>query len=111
MGEQFDPLPVDLNRFFPDYRLPVADAAWLSSKQRFAVRSVVCGTIVVRYPFGVFVDIGVGFPALLLIDRFRDAKPRTTPADFPPVGSLTEAKIWGWNDRDRAIVLTQLDDV
>src|SRR5262249_41191917 len=106
MSEEFDPFPVDLDRFFPDYRLPSAEVAWLSLKQRFAVGSTVCGTVSARYQFGVFIDIGVGFPALLVIVRFKEGKRRTFAADFPAVGSLIEAKIWGWNDRDRVIVLT-----
>jgi ribosomal protein S1 len=114
MTEDFDPIrevSANVDHLFRDYKVPVAMAPWLSLKQRFSVRSAVCGRVVARYPFGVFVDIGVGFPALLLIVRFKDAKRcYASVADFPPIGSLIEAKIWGWNERDRTIVLTQRDN-
>jgi hypothetical protein len=114
MAEDFDPIreiSANLGRLFPDCKLPAAEESWLSLKQRFAVRSAVYGTVVARYNFAMFIDISVGFPALLLIVRFKDAKRRySSVADFPALGSLIEAKIWGWNDRDRTIVLTQREN-
>ena len=67
--------------------------------------------VVARYPFGVFVDIDAGFPALILVVRFRNADSRryTSMDDYPPVGSVVDGRICVYADGMRQIGMTQLD--
>jgi hypothetical protein len=67
------------------------------------------GSVVKCEHFGVFADIGVGFPALLLIVRFADGKerPRQYPDDYPAVGSPIEGRVYAFSDSDRQIAITQ----
>ena len=115
MTGDFDPqstLGENLSQLFPEFRSVERQADWDSLKLRLSPRSRVGGAVVARYPFGVFVDIGAGFPALLLIVRFREAKHGgdTLIDSFPALGSTIEAQLLGWADRQRGIVLTQLED-
>ena len=72
----------DLERCFPGYRSPKRAAAWKAAKAQVPNDTSVTGVVVAKYPFGVFVDIGVGFPALLEIvfmdemtpELYRDGK-------------------------------------
>jgi hypothetical protein len=101
----------DLERCFPGYRSPERAAAWNAAKAQLPNDSSVTGVVVAKYPFGVFVDIGVGFPALLEIifidgmtpEQYRDGK-------WSPTGSSLTAFI-RWpeiEDGSRQIGLWQI---
>lgn len=50
---------------FPPRNQP--EPEWELVRQQLAVGQTVEGTVVAKAPFGAWLDIGVGFPALLLI--------------------------------------------
>jgi ribosomal protein S1 len=83
-----------LDRLFTGYRSPERGAAWDVAKGRFAPGSEVEGIVVALFQFGVFVDINVGFPALILVTRLRDAdrQPYTSMERFPAIGSAVRLK-------------------
>jgi ribosomal protein S1 len=101
-----------LDRLFPGYCSSERAAAWEVAKSRCAPGSEVEGIVVARFPFGVFVDIDVGFPALILVTRLRrrvDRQPYNSPERFPAIGSAVKARVCVWICSDRQISLTQLE--
>lgn len=101
----------DLDRLFLGHRSPERAAEWEAAKGRLPPGSAVRGVVVARYPFGVFVDVGVGFPGLILVVRLRgaDVRPYTRVEAYPEVGATVEARVCVWADGHRQVGLTQLD--
>lgn len=99
----------DLDRVFPGHRSPDRAAEWEAAKARLPVGSSARGVVVARYHFGVFVDIGVGFPALLGIVRMEGLTPERYLADnWCPVGSSVTAFVGGFDNYGRQIGLWQI---
>jgi ribosomal protein S1 len=99
----------DLKAAFGDYEAAERQSDWDNAKLAVPVGTVVIGCVVARFRFGVFCDIGVGFPALLEIVRIRDLTPeayRTT--EWCPIGSELSATVTGFADDGRQIGLSQL---
>lgn len=92
----------DLKNIFGDTRAPSHDAEWRKLCHDLAEGTLVKGVIVLAYPFGVFVDIGSGFAALLEVIRMRQDQERS-------VGSEVSARVVAHNDHSRQIGLSQLD--
>lgn len=101
----------DLKQQFGDFKSLQRQPEWDHARQKLHLGQTVEGTVVLQYPFGVFVDIGFGFPALLLVVRFRDAdtKPYTSTTMYPQIGERLSARICVFNDRDHEFGLTQLE--
>ncbi len=92
----------DLDRHFPGHRSPEQAAAWEAAKARMPMGSRASGVVIARYPFGAFVDLGVGFPALLEIIFMDGLTPERYQADnWCPVGSSVTAFIGGHYDDGR----------
>lgn len=100
----------ELDLLFPGYRSPEQAEAWEAARVRFPPGAWVRGVVLARHPFGLFVDIGVGFPALLLVVRLRgaDEHPYTDMMLYPAVGSDVDARVCLWADSHRQVGLTQL---
>lgn len=62
-----------------------------------------------REPFGVFADIGTGFPALLEVARFAEANERrySYPEDYPAIGDVVVGWVYAFSDGRRQIGITQ----
>ena len=86
--------------------------AWQDTKSSLQVGSLVSGKVVARRQFGVFVDIGHGFPALILVVKLKDADktPYTLMDMYPAMGDTVEARVYAFVDHNRQIGLSQLDD-
>jgi ribosomal protein S1 len=66
------------------------------------------GDVVARAPFGVWVDIGIGSPALLRVVDMADARRRRISFDdYPPVGKTIVASILDFDRRKGEVVLSQ----
>lgn len=93
---------------FGDVTLPELLPAWNDLKLHLPVGSKVSGPVVLKAPFGVWLDLGVRFPAMLLITRFKD---RFTYDNYvehgPQPGDHLDAIVYLFNDVDRQLVLTQ----
>lgn len=83
---------------------------WAAVPTLIGVGESVRGRVIARRPFGVFVDIGAGFPALLEVIQFEEARERRySLEDYPAVGDTITARVVAFNDRNRQIALTQLN--
>lgn len=81
---------------------------WNDVKARFKTGQEVEGRVVHKAPFGDFVDIGAGFPALLEITQMPAPPPGQSAADLNPVGSTVKVRIASFEDApDKQIRLTQ----
>jgi ribosomal protein S1 len=100
----------DLELRFGDFSSPEKTPDWELLKTRLPAGSRVSGEVVARYIFGIFLDIGVGFPALLEVIQFEEARRRRYNfEDYPAVGSTVTARVVSFRERVRQIDLTQLD--
>jgi hypothetical protein len=99
----------ELERLFPSHRSPDRGADWEALKQRLTYGQPVTGTVVAKSPFGAWVDLGVGFPALLEIIGIAGLTPEKYRAsDWCPVGSEVSAFIGSFRDRSRQVGLWQV---
>lgn len=92
---------------FGDYLSPDKAAEWSAVQAQVTVGESVRGAVIARRPFGVFVDIGVGFPALLEVTQFGEARERRYRfEDYPAIGEMITARVVAFNDQNRQIGLT-----
>ncbi len=81
---------------------------WNDVKARYMTGQEVEGRVVHKAPFGDFVDIGAGFPALLEIIQMPEPPPGQSAADLNPVGSAVKARIASFEETpDKQIRFTQ----
>jgi ribosomal protein S1 len=94
---------------FGDYLADARLVDWERIKSQFSAGERVNGKVVARYPFGVFLDIGVGFPALILVPDFEAAaeRPYTSMDMYPAVGATVSGTLLLFEDRLRQIRLIQ----
>jgi predicted RNA-binding protein with RPS1 domain len=97
----------DIRGRFPDWGTDVALARWPEVRSRLSVGQAVRGEVVARAPFGVWVDIGAGHPALLLVPEMAGARLRAIRfEEYPAPGTTVEARVISLGDRAE-ISLTQ----
>jgi hypothetical protein len=90
----------DLRARFPDWGTEAALARWPGNRARLAVGQVARGVVIARAPFGVWVDIGAGHPALLLVPEMAGARERRIGFDdYPPLGATLDARIVALGER------------
>ncbi len=103
----------DWGRLVSD-RFPIRDPItaeqdWTALKERLSVGETVNGTVIAKAPFGAFVDIGVGFPALLEIVVMAGLTPEKYRADeWCPLGSAVTAFVGGFRDYSHQVGLWQV---
>jgi ribosomal protein S1 len=84
----------DLKNVFPDWREESALLRWSEVLGELSVGQAITGKVVARAQFGVWLDIGVSFPALLLVPNMKDAKSRRISFDeYPVLGSQVSGRI------------------
>jgi hypothetical protein len=82
----------DLRKHFGDYYASERAAAWRQAKEGLEGGDAVSGIVVQQYYYGVFLDIGRGFPAMLTKLNFRSRSRKTRPwAPRLPRGSTRSA--------------------
>ncbi len=97
----------DIRARFPDWGTDAALARWPAVKAGLAVGQPVRGEVIARAPFGVWVDIGAGHPALLLVPEMAGAGVRPIRfEEYAPLGAVVEARVISLGDRAE-ISLTQ----
>jgi hypothetical protein len=90
----------DIRMRFTDWGTDTARSRWPSVRQHLSVGQEVRGDVIARAPFGVWLDIGVGHPALLMVPEMVGAREhRITFEDYPPLGATVEARIMALGDR------------
>ncbi len=81
---------------------------WERVKVRLSVGAEVTGEVVARAPFGAWLDIGIGFPALLEIIELTDLTHEAYRiGDWCPLGSQVCAWVTGFKDDQRQVYLSQ----
>ena len=98
-----------LAALFPRYEPPEMEANWNALKRRLPIGASVNGRVVHRESFGVFVDIGVGFPALILVVRLKNADmtPYTSMDMYPAVNAEVDGRIYVFDDDKHQVGVTQ----
>lgn len=97
----------DIQKHFPDWGTAAALQRWQSNLPKLERGQRVGGTVIARAPFGVWLDISVGHPALLLVPEMAGAiQKRITFEEFPQIGSFLEASVVGMSEKAE-ICLTQ----
>jgi hypothetical protein len=97
----------DIRARFPDWGTDAALARWPDVRARLAIGQTVRGEVIARAPFGVWLNIDVGHPALLLVPEMAGARDRPIRfEEYSPLGVVVEARIVWLGDR-AAISLTQ----
>ncbi len=84
------------------------DERWNQLKQTLKIGQEVEGVVVHKAPFGDFIDIGMGFMALLEIIQMPELTPdKYRAGDYSPVGSKIKARICLFGDSNKQVLLTQ----
>ncbi|MCS7468528.1 hypothetical protein NZK35_17890 [Stieleria sp. ICT_E10.1] len=92
---------------FPDWQTDAATERWPAIRESLSVGQTVTGKVVSRAPFGVWLDIDVNQPALLLVVNMDGAdNRRITFDDYPEIGSELTTRINALGDTGE-IGLTQ----
>jgi hypothetical protein len=93
---------------FGDVTGPARLASWSDVKARYPIGSKISGRVVLKAPFGVWLDVGVGFPALILVTRFKTLLTYDEyVASGPRPGGHLDASVYLFNENARCLVLTQ----
>ena len=99
----------DIRAVFPDWQTDAAAERWPEIRASLSVGQIATGKVISRAPFGVWLDIGVNQPALLLVVNMDGANiRRITFDDYPEKGTELMARINALGDRGE-IGLTQHD--
>jgi exosome complex RNA-binding protein Rrp4 len=97
----------DIRGHYPHWGTEAALARWPEVRERLRIGQHVYGPVIARAPFGVWLDIHAGHPALLLVPEMRGAKERRITFDeYPAIGEVVEARIVALGERAE-IRLTQ----
>ena len=98
-----------LAALFPGFMSDHARLTWLMIQKRLTLGQTLSGKVVHIEPFGVFADVGLGFPALILVTRFHDAETvrRSFANEFPQIGETIEGSVYAFCEHPREIALTQ----
>ena len=84
----------DIRALFPEWGRSEPNVRWPEVRAGLQLKQVVRGQVIARAPFRVWIDIGIGFPALLLVPNMRGAKLRPiTFENYPALGTLVEGCI------------------
>lgn len=99
----------ELEKLFPGHRSSCRSSEWEALKRRLIVGQAVTATVVAKSPFGAWLDLGVGFPALLEIVVMAGLTPERYRADdWCPVGNELTAYVGGFRDDAHQIGLWQV---
>src|SRR4051812_33114179 len=81
---------------------------WDLVKATVLIGSEVSGRVVASCPFGVFVDLGIGFLGLLEVPEFADPAARSQgEVRFPAIGVRLTARVLQHVDHNQQLRLTQ----
>ncbi|MEC7290429.1 MAG: S1 RNA-binding domain-containing protein [Pseudomonadota bacterium] len=100
----------EIERIFGGYLSEDKSQEWSRVKDQLKQNEIVSGVVVAKAPFGLWVDIGVKFPALIEVIVLSGVDYETyLDEKYFTVGSEVKAKISGVRDDKRQIYLHQKD--
>ena len=89
-----DSWETDIRTRFPDWQTDSGLRRWPDVKDQLWIGQSITGEVIARAPFGVWLDIGVSFPALLLVPNMKEAKVRRIGFDdYPAKETLVDGRI------------------
>lgn len=89
----------DLYSRFPEWGTEAAAQRLREVQAQLVVGQPIAGVVVARAPFGVFLDVGVSLPALLLVPEMEGAQQRRIVFDdYPAIGSIVEGRVVGFSE-------------
>ncbi len=93
--EDPNPWMSDIRTRFPDWKTQSSLQRWPDVKNQLRVGQTVSGQTIAQAPFGVWLDIGVSFPALLLVHNMKDAhvRPPIGLEDYPALDASVDGRI------------------
>ena len=92
---------------FPNWHSSTATAAWPTIRASLSVGQTVQGKVIARAHFGVWLDIGIQQPAVLLVVNMAgDCDQPISLDDYPQIGEVLSARINALGDNGE-IGLTQ----
>ena len=77
-------------------------SSWDEIKKKLAVGSVVTGLVTKHEVYGIYLDLGYGFDAVVPRTEFKDDG-TMTEEEYPHVGSEVKAKVLGFRDHGEQI--------
>ena len=92
----------DLTKIFGKFWLPEKSCKWNEEKRNVEIGEQVVGKVVAKYYYGVFIDIGRGFPALLTKLYWNEAMQTVDP----DIGAQVKASVREVDTRNRYFNLT-----
>lgn len=96
---------------FGDHAAAERHDAWNSATATLTEGAMVEGRVVLVYHFGVFVDIGIGFPALLEVIEFdHRSRRREEKPPWPRVGEVVRVRIAHISPAGHVIRVSQRHD-
>jgi hypothetical protein len=87
---EFETWRSDILTHFPDWGTDAALVRWPDGKSKLRLWQEVSGTAIALAPFGAWVDIAAGHPALLLITEMGRSG---SEPHFPHIGAVVQATI------------------
>lgn len=98
----------EVRRLFGEYGSTDRHDEWCAATAGLQVGATASGRVALVYHFGVFVDVGIGFPALLEVVEFdHRGRRHDERAPWPVVGEMIEVRVAYINDEAHVIRLTQ----
>lgn len=95
---------------FPSRDPVIMDREWAALKEGLRLGDSVTGTVLAKAPFGAWIDIGVGFPALLELPQIAGLTPAKYRADeWCAIGSEVNASVVAFQDDNKQVYLSQVN--
>ena len=100
----------ELINTFGNYLSEDLSGKWVAAKDLLKQGDQIKGRIIAKAPFGIWVDIGIGFPALLEVIVAKDLDYSIYDDDAVyPSGASIDVKVSGVRDHKRQVYLHQKD--
>jgi ribosomal protein S1 len=84
----------------------VTESAWDAVKKRLPLGTVMEGEVAEIVPYGVWVDLGIGFPGLLMATE-AGLQPGQQPFECFEIGQSLTSKVLWYNDERQQLTLTR----
>ena len=98
----------EIRRRFPDWNTDEGLKRWPAEKEKLAVGQAVTGEVIADMSSGIWLDIGLSFPALLhFFNREDTSEGPPRMSDNPAVGTTVDCRIRQYSNGE--IWVTQRD--
>ena len=99
----------DIRRLYPDWNTPEWKARWQRSAPPARVGDALSGHVIARAPFGVWLEFGLGCPALLLVPYIAHDGPLSFE-EYPALGEQLTVRVRTVGPTGEIGVTQRLDD-